>query len=55
MRALDRILRHGHYTIPQYFSNTNRIAYRSGKFEQPAVMPLYYQPENWVLQTWWRK
>ncbi len=55
LRTLDRILRHGHYTIPQYFSNTNRIAYRSGKFEQPAVMPLYYQAENWVLQTWWRK
>ena len=35
LRALDRILRHGYYAIPQYYSNTNRIAYRSGKFEQP--------------------
>jgi microcin C transport system substrate-binding protein len=55
LRALDRILRHGHYVIPQYYSNTYRIAYRAGKFEQPAVMPLYYQPEGWVLSTWWRK
>ncbi len=55
LRVLDRILRHGHYVIPQYFSNTYRLAYRAGKFEQPAVMPLYYQPEAWVLQTWWRK
>jgi len=55
LRALDRILRHGHYVIPQYYSNTYRIAYRAGKFEQPSVMPLYYQPESWVLQTWWRK
>lgn len=55
LRALDRILRHGHYAIPQYYSNTYRIAYRSGKFEQPVVMPLYYQPENWVLETWWKK
>ncbi len=55
LRALDRILRHGHYSIPQYYSNTYRIAYRSGKFEQPKVMPLYYQPETWVLETWWKK
>ena len=55
LRALDRILRHGHYAIPQYYSNTYRIAYRSGKFEQPAVMPLYYQSESCVLETWWKK
>ena len=55
LRALDRILRHGHYVIPQYYSNTNRIAYRSGKFEQPAVMPSYYSAEDWVVGTWWRK
>ncbi len=55
LKALDRILRHGHYTIPQYYSNTYRIAYRAGKFGQPTVMPLYYQPESWVLQTWWRR
>ena len=55
LRALDRILRHGHYAIAQYYSNTYRIAYRSGKFEQPAVMPLYYQAESWVLETWWKK
>jgi microcin C transport system substrate-binding protein len=55
LRALDRILRHGHYVIPQWYSNTFRVAYRAGKFEQPRVMPLYYVPEDWVLFTWWRK
>ena len=55
LRALDRVLRHGHYVIPQWFSSTNRIAYRSGKFEQPAVAPQYYQAEDWVISTWWRK
>ena len=55
LRALDRVLRHGYYVIPQYYSNTYRLAYRSGKFEQPAVLPLYYQPEDWVISTWWRK
>ena len=55
LRALDRVLRHGHYVIPQWYSNTFRVAYRAGKFEQPKVMPLYYAPEDWVLMTWWRK
>jgi len=36
-------------------SSTFRIAYRSGKFEQPKVMPQYYQAEDWVISTWWRK
>jgi microcin C transport system substrate-binding protein len=53
LRALDRVLRHGYYMIPQYYSNTNRIAYRSGKFGKPAVMPTYYSAEDWVIGTWW--
>ena len=55
LRSLDRVLRHGHYAVPQWFSSTYRIAYRGGKFEQPKVMPQYYQPEDWVVSTWWRK
>jgi len=55
LRSLDRVLRHQHYIIPQWFSNTFRIAYRAGKFEQPKVMPQYYAPEDWVIGTWWRK
>ena len=27
----------------------------AGKFEQPRVTPLYYQAEDWVISTWWRK
>src|SRR5262249_49810740 len=55
LRALDRVLRHNHYVVPQYFSSTFRIAYRAGKFEQPKVMPQYYTPEEWVIGTWWSK
>lgn len=55
LRALDRVLRHGHYVIPQWYAEGFRVAYRGGKFEQPAVAPQYYQPEDWVLRTWWRK
>jgi microcin C transport system substrate-binding protein len=55
LRALDRVLRHGYYAVPQWYSSTYRIAYRAGKFEQPAVAPQYYQPEDWVISTWWRR
>ncbi len=53
LRALDRVLRHGYYVVPEWYSNTFRIAYRGGKFEQPKELPLYYQPEDWVVSTWW--
>ncbi len=55
LRALDRVLRHGHYVVPQWYASTFRIAYRPGNFEQPTVAPLYYRPEDWVISTWWRK
>lgn len=55
LRALDRVLRHGHYVIPQWYAGTFRVSYRAGKFEQPKVAPSYYSPDGWVLSTWWRK
>ena len=55
LRALDRVLRHEHYVVPQYFGNRYRVAYRSGRFERPATAPLYYRAEDWVMSTWWRK
>lgn len=53
LRALDRVLRHGYYVVPGWYSNSFRIAYRGGKFQQPKVLPLYFQPEDWVVSTWW--
>jgi len=55
LRALDRVLRHGYYMIPQWFSSTYRVSYRAGKFEMPSVKPQYYQAEDWVISTWWSK
>jgi microcin C transport system substrate-binding protein len=54
-RALDRVLRHRHSVIPQWYAATYRVSYRAGKFEQPKVAPDYYSPEGWILSTWWRK
>ncbi|MBM3341317.1 MAG: ABC transporter substrate-binding protein [Betaproteobacteria bacterium] len=55
LRALDRVLRHGFYVVPQWFAEGYRVAYRGGKFEQPPVAPQYYSPADWVLRTWWSK
>lgn len=53
LRALDRVLRHGHYVVPHWYSGVHRVAWRAGRFEIPAVIPRYYQPENWMVSTWW--
>ena len=55
LRALDRVLRFGHYYVPARFSNSFRISYRAGKFAEPAVPPRYFQPESWIISTWWMK
>lgn len=53
LRVLDRLLRWGHYAVPHWYSSIHRVAYRAGKFGQPASAPRYYQPEFWVTGTWW--
>lgn len=53
VRALDRVLRHGHYAVPHWYGGVHRVSWRNGRFEQPAVTPRYYQPEAWAVSTWW--
>jgi microcin C transport system substrate-binding protein len=53
LRALDRVLRFGHYSIPQWYQSGFRVAWHNHKFGQPAVMPTYYQPESWLIEAWW--
>ena len=52
-RALDRVLRHGHYSVPQYYGDAFLIGYRPGQFVLPAVIPPYYDAGNWAMSTWW--
>lgn len=51
-RVLDRVLRHGWYLVPQYHSSSFRVAF-DYRLRYPSVLPLYYSPESWLLQTWW--
>ncbi len=53
-RALDRVLLHGNYLVPNWYINSHRIAYWD-KFQRPEKLPLYYDAQSWVLSTWWTK
>jgi len=50
-RALDRVLLHQDYLVPNWYINVHRIAYWD-KFAIPETLPLYYDPMNWLLQSW---
>lgn len=52
--ALDRVLMHGYYAVPQWYSTTHRIAYKR-TLAYPRTLPLYYSAEGWVVSTWWAK
>lgn len=54
VRALDRVLRHGYYFVPHWYSNTFRVAWRGNRFGQPGTLPPHYRPEAWALSCWWR-
>jgi len=53
-RALDRVLLYGEYLVPNWYINVHRVAYWN-KFGIPKTQPLYYDPVNWMLKTWWIK
>lgn len=48
MRALDRILVHGHYIIPLYYSGVDYVGYWP-PITSPETTPLY----GMVIETWW--
>lgn len=47
-RALDRVLRAGHYLVPNYHTSVYRVAYWD-KFAHPVIAPKY----DLGLYTWW--
>ena len=53
LRALDRVLRHGHYVVPHWYGAVHRVAWRAAAFERPQALPRYYQPEALVTTVWW--
>jgi microcin C transport system substrate-binding protein len=53
LRALDRVLRHGHYVVPHWYGAVHRVSWRAKAFERPADLPRFYQPEKLVTTVWW--
>jgi microcin C transport system substrate-binding protein len=54
VHALDRVLLNEEYLVPHWFIGSHRIAYWD-KFGMPETLPLYYNAESYMLQTWWKK
>lgn len=50
LRALDRALLWGHYTVPLYYLPGDRVAY-AGRLHHPAVAPVY----GLIIETWWEE
>lgn len=48
-RALDRVLRAGHYWVPQWYKASHNVAYWN-KFSSPATKPKYGRG---IIETWW--
>jgi microcin C transport system substrate-binding protein len=52
MRALNRVLSHGYYSVPQYYGDAFLIGYRGRRFVLPPKIPPYYQADLWAMSTW---
>jgi microcin C transport system substrate-binding protein len=48
-RALDRVLRAGHYWVPQWYKPAHHVAYWD-RFARPAIKPRY---DRGIVHTWW--
>ena len=51
-QALDRVLLHNWYVVPQWYIDSHRIAYWN-KFAMPETSPPYDGNFNGTLLTWW--
>jgi microcin C transport system substrate-binding protein len=54
-RALDRVIMHSHFLVPQWSASTHRMVYNSFRLSRPDAMPPYAAGENWAIDTWWAK
>jgi microcin C transport system substrate-binding protein len=54
-RALDRVISHSHYLIPQWSATTHRMVYNAWRLDRPTEMPPYAAGEAWAIDTWWSK
>lgn len=53
-RALDRVLLHEYYCVPNFYNERHFVAYNH-KLAFPSVLPQQYAASAWILTTWWQK
>ena len=54
-RALERVVSHSHYLLPQWYSPVHRLAYNAWRLQKPDVVPPYFRGETWAMDTWWAR
>ena len=54
-RALERLISHSHYLIPQWTAGTHRLAFNQQRLARPESMPPYARGDGWVINTWWAR
>lgn len=52
--ALDRVLMHGYYVVPERYSFEHRAAYDT-RLAYPQKLPDYYAIYDWALAYWWER
>jgi microcin C transport system substrate-binding protein len=53
VRALDRVLAHGYYAIPNWYSPSYRVAFKAKNFLRPERVPKFYGAQDWAISSWW--
>jgi microcin C transport system substrate-binding protein len=54
-KALERVIAHSHYFIPQWSSTQHNVAYAAQKLGYKEPMPPYARADGWLINTWWAK
>jgi microcin C transport system substrate-binding protein len=54
-RALDRVISHSHYLIPQWTASTHRMAFNNQRLARSPLTPAYSTGEPWAIFTWWAR
>jgi microcin C transport system substrate-binding protein len=54
-QALDRVISHSHFLIPQWTATTHRMAFNDRRLGRPEQVPPYSSGEGWVINTWWAR
>lgn len=52
-RALDRVIMHSHYLIPQWTLSSHRVVYNQQRLAYKEPMPPYAKAEEWLMFSWW--